>query len=646
MSKATTPKPPQRFDLQKFESMNEPFSVRVEKHKGSLKYEITPPVPDDAGWTKERVRGLETWIVTEWSGGGHYTFAITDSSAPPQTMEWTSYYPVNEYQEKIPPTLQSAAITPSAPQQVQAQASPPAKTNFTIGTMPPASYYQPSAANSLPTLSPVPATGQIPVSTGNFNPSGAQQQMNQNMPPQWGQGTSQSQENAEMRAMREELTRAREQAAQREYERRMAEMEARSDKRFVELQQLVQQMVQAQQQTRPAVDPVVEQLKEQNRNLQEQMRQQAEQSDRTRREQELRDQIRQSQEETRRQIDVMNQRHEQLMREATSKNDPQAMMLMETMKEIARNSQAQFDRLQHLMMRPQDMLAIAKESSQSTEHVVSNIARQYEAMFGLARQLTEQAAQLNQGGGNEVIGLVRDIGDKVGDWASRYTTGKSREAVEQARAQAEMARANAEAVRATQERMADMARAETAARNGTVRMPDGTFRAPPGPEPVAIPAATTPPGKPWVKNGASPGSGLGGAGGQVVQLKPERRIKGRTEDEWFGPMLPDVNRLRDAVASFIEGVNRTPPEKPEDSAAPEECAFVINQAATEIAKAQLPIPALVDLLFEGSVAEFLDVLLPDAPQIYRDDVAKLLLADEPSEDDEDADVDESDDAAS
>lgn len=649
MSKAApAAKPPQRFDLQKFETMNEPFALRVEKHRGSLKHEVTPPAPDGEGWTKDRIRQLENWLVNEWSGGGHYSFAITDSSSPAQTMEWVSYYPPADFPEKIPPTLQSATLPPPLPQ-LQQQPQPQVKqqmANQLGGALPPASYFQQNPQQPQQQFAPQPQFS--------FFPQSLPQQQQYIPPSSVGAPPSES---AELRMAREALAQMREQAAQREFDRRVSEMKAEGDRRFAEMQQsmqtMVAQMTQAlkEQTSRPAVDPAVEQIREQNRRLEEQLRMQQAEVERTRREQELREQIRVGQEETRRLVEEANRRYEAMAREAGSKGpDPQFLLMMETMKEIARSSQSQFDRLQHLMMRPQDIMQMAKDSSQGADQIASQVGRTYQDIVQLQRQLIEQAAQLNQGGGNEVIGLVRDIGDKVGEWAGRYTTGKSKEAVESMRSQAEVAKANAEAMRMTQERMADMARMEASIRSGqAASMSNGTYVGPQGSQQAAIPTATNGARKaPWIapKTPRVEGSGLGGAsapqpqsGGQVVPIKPAgpgRVIKGKTEEEWFGPMLDNVIELRGAVDLFIEGLTQTPPIKAEKSASPEECAMVINQAAMEIAKAQIPILAINVLLMEGMVADFLDVLLPEAPQQYRDDVVQILTQDEEDDDDDSA----------
>mgnify|MGYP001382632830 CR=1 FL=1 len=665
MKLSPQPRLPRVFDLQKFEAMNEPFAIRVEKHKGSLKHEITPPPPDEAGWTKDRVRQLETWIVNEWAGGGHYSFAITDSSAPSQAMEWVSYYPPTEYPEKTPPSLQGAAATSSLPPPPQQQ-----QVRSMASALPPASFYQGSY--------PQPAA-QMPMPNYQQSQQPYYQQPYQQpafyQPPTPAPSAPPA-ESAEVRSMREQLMLAREQAAQRDFERRMAEVKADSDKRFVELQQLIQQMGQQMvQQQRPTADPEVAALREL-------LRKQAEDMERTRREAEMREQIKAAQEQMARIVEESNRRFEVFTQANANKGpDPQFLMFqqmlqaqMEATKEVSRTSQSQFERMQGLMMRPMDVLQLAKESSTGTDQVVNNISRQYDTMFGMSRQLFEQAAQLNQGGGNEVIGLVRDIGDKVGEWAGRYSTGKSKEAVEQSRAQAEIAKANSEAIKATQSRMTELARLEAALKTGAVvQMPDGTFRAGPGREPVAISAAPietngTPTNghngrsrAPWMPpkaprtqpvNGnattsvpvSAAGNGLSGTVTHEVnpEVKPEqRKIKGRTDDEWFGPMTGDVQQLRTAVDLFIQGVNAAPPQKLEGSASPEECTFAIRQATVVILDRKIPIPAMIELLMEGSVAAFLDVLLPDAPQAYRDDVVQLLMDEDENEDEDDKDDDAS-----
>lgn len=645
-------RPPKQFDLAKFETMIEPFTVRVERVKGSMKYEIPMPQTEDGGapgtgWSKDQTRELQTWLVKEWAGGGHYNIAITDASSPSQMMEWTAYYPIHEFPEKLPPPLQGAFI-PNSPTPTPSQAKPTmAQFPGSGSTLPPASLY-PQTVHPVPLMSaPQPQQAYYP----------------QAVPYGYSTPIPQPAGGGEAAMLREQLMRAREEAQARDFERRLAEMKAESEKQMQALQQsmtaMVQQMTQAMQaQQKPAVDPAIEQMREANRRLEEQLNMQRAEAERARREAELRDEIRRTQEATAKLVEESNRRFEAMMAASANKGpDAQVMMFQqmfasqtEAMKEMARASQSQLDRVQNFMMRPQDMLAIAKEGSSNTDHVVANLTRQFEQMFQMSRALTEQAAQLNQGGGgNEVIGLIRDAGGQLAEMAQKYTGNKSKEAVAQVNAQAEVAKANAEVQKAQLENMARMAAMEAAVKNGAAaQAPNGHYVAPAG---IAQPQLS---GKPWQpprvpRTDATPtptpvvSSGLGGAPSNVVPIDGQRRIKGRTDVEWFGPILPNVQMLRSEVTAFIDGLEETPPKKA--GASPEEAAFTIQQAAMEIMQRQIPIPAMIDLLLQGMIADFLDVLLPDAPQAYRDDVVKILVSRDDDDEDEDEDDDEGDETA-
>lgn len=660
------PKQPQKFDLKLFEQMIEPFSVRVEKVRGSMKQDVTPPAPTEVGWAKEHILELQTWIVTNWSGGGHYLYAIIDSSSPPLTMEWTGFYLPADFPEKIPPMLQGGAL--GAPIPISAHQPPKAP----LMAAPLGSFYPQFTQTQQPQQSQPQGYYQMPAAQQGFVPT----------PSSYTADADRRRLEDALAAANTQLQQAREQVAQREFERRSAEQKSENDRRFTELQQLIQQMGQNLTVQKPANDPAIEQLREANRQLQEQMRMQVESAERTRREQELRDLIKTNQEETRRQIEAANARYETLMRETAGKGpDPTLTMFQESMrmqveamKDMARNSQAQLDRAQSFMMRPQDVIQLTKDSSTGVDQVAMQMNRAWQDMFNVSKQLTEQAAQLNQGGGNEVVSLVRDIGGKVGEWAEKYTGGKAKTEIAGLNAQAEIARAQADVAKSQNERLTEMARMETAMKQGTsYQRTDGVYVGPQGPVQAAIPASVPTNGNghvmpPWVTQKKAPkaepvvaSSGLGGSSEVAIEEKPSqlqqvenhrvtnaaatavaRKVKGRTDEEWFGPMLPKVIELRGFVDKFLEGLERDPPEVLDNAAPPSVCAFAIHQAAMFVMEQQIAIPAMVDFLIQGMVPDFIDVLLPDAPQAYRDDVAKILMngGEDEEEDDEDEDEDD------
>ena len=167
MTKASIPtRVPPKWDPLKFEQMNEPFNVRVEKIKGSTRQEIPLPAsesgPGGVGWSKDQVRDLPGWIINDWSGGGNYAFSIVDSSTPPQMMEWTAFYSPNEFPEKIPPTLQAGTLpVVSAPQTVSPTPTPiqgrPMAT-FPGGALPSGSMYVQHQPQPQPAPMPPPPT--------------------------------------------------------------------------------------------------------------------------------------------------------------------------------------------------------------------------------------------------------------------------------------------------------------------------------------------------------------------------------------------------------------------------------------------------------------------------------------------------------
>jgi len=684
-------KPPPKFDLAKLEAMVEPFNIRIEKIRGNMRHEIPLPPsengsPPGTGWSKEQVRDVEKWLVNEWSGGGQYSITILDSSVPPQTMEWPAFYNPHDFPERVPPLLAASSAVP-APIPTYQQQARPMSAQFNGGAMlPPASaYQQPQQGGFFPPM-PQPGYPQMPMPQQTmYNPTF---------------DADRRRLEALLEATQAQLAQAREQTAQREFERRAAEMKAESDRRFGELQQLIQQMGQNLVKAQPTHDPAIEQLREANRQLQEQIRAAAEITAQARREQEMRELIRTNQEETRRQIEAANARYELLMREtAKSGPDPTVMMFqeqmrmqVEAMKEMARANQAQLDRVQSNIMRPQDLLQIVKDSSNGADQVHSTMNRAWMDMFQMQRQAIEHIAQLNQGnGGNEVIGLVRDIGAGVQGMVEKYTGGKTKEAVASFQTQAEMARAQADVIKSNNDRLASMAQTEATIKQGgaVAQRADGSFvgATPPGAQP-AIPAAPTPVNgngngnghasaaahPPWVAPkqprtvpapapvpAEQPSSGLSGGtpaqaapGSQIgpvvvngeVAYDPQRKIKGRTDAQWFGVLLPKVIELRGGVDRLIESLKMNPPRMDPknpampDGVVPEQTAMAVHQAAMYVMEHNIPIPAMVDLLIQGMVPDFIDVLLPDAPQAYRDDVTKLLMSiggEEEEEDDDDED---------
>lgn len=107
----------QRFDQVKLQGFQEPLTVRVEKKRGDVRQPIELPAkgspesgfqPPGVGWTRDEVMGLENFILTKWSGGGHYEFTVTDAKG--DRMQWGAVWDPRLYPERIPPNTAEAAV--------------------------------------------------------------------------------------------------------------------------------------------------------------------------------------------------------------------------------------------------------------------------------------------------------------------------------------------------------------------------------------------------------------------------------------------------------------------------------------------------------------------------------------------------------
>jgi hypothetical protein len=638
------------FDPAKIDAMNEPLFVRVEKTKGGARMPIPLPAGDDGAqggtnWSKDNIRGLEGWLVNEWSGGGAYSIIVTDSSLPnPQKHDWGIFYHPNDYPEKVPPTLAAAAGADRpfpSPQQQQVRSMSSAFPNGL-----------PSGVNGV----------QAPVGqpTTVYVQQQPQQQYQQPYREPYREPAQNLAANAaieaerrryeeQMREMQGQLARQREEMLQaqfrQELDRKLSEAkqeQAATEARFARIEQLMEKVISAST-MKPAVDPALEQLKEQNRMLAAQAEDARREREADRREREMKDLIRQQTEDSRRQIEAMNA---QMALAATNKPDHMLMFLqenarsqVEAVKEQARNATAQMAQMQAYMMNPRDVMAMAKESSNGLDQATRSITSTYQSILEMQRNAVEQILQLNQGGGNETIQLIEKGLERASSMAEKYLGNKTKEAVSVQTTQAQLAQANATAMQAQAQAMAVQASMQRQqaqqAQQAQIPASDSGLN---GARVPSAPAQASVPTKPnW---SAGPAADPG-----TVQMI--RRVMGHTDEEWFGPILPKVIELREGVVKFIESISMKPPRlKPDgavDGVEPEQASSVILQAAMIVMQQQIPIAAMIDLLGQGRVADFMDVLLPDAPQPYRDEVAQMVLtelqggADDDEEEEEDED---------
>jgi len=666
---------PRAFDDAKLAAMVEPLTVRVEKIKGTSRTPIPLPEGDDGKqggteWAKEDVRGLENWLVTEWAGGGLYEITVTDSSPTPNVMKWSPFWNPADYPEKLPPPLAAAARqqptpSPSTPTpQVRMPAFPNGLPTFPTPAAPtaqPQFYPQPQFYMPQPPLPPAPTPGS----------------------PQWAAW----QDAAEKRRLDEELRLMREQAAQREREAVNAKREAQlaaerqaseqrtraleqqiselrnlmtaqnaSSQKNPELEALRMQLEQQRQQaeqTRQLAEKQLEQTRqqmEQTRRDAEEARRQAEaKAEAERRDRETRELIQRQAEESRRQLEEMRRQHEATIAALTANKGPDPVLTMmlqmqqqqaeaakeaarqnaDAIKEMARQSADQVKNLQATMMTPMQAMQLVKDNAQQADGATAKVQQLFGTVIDMQQKVMENALQM-QPSGSPVPGLIEKGIDTVQATIERYVGAKSTEERVKAQAQAQMVEAQSRAYIAAQQAQAGQP---------IVTAPPPEQGQLAGPNNV-VPITDAKPKNKKKRAAAEEQPTVGSptpAPEPVVTGDNTKRL-GRTDAQWFGPLLSEVDQLRLGVDRFMESLQMEPPRldangQP-DGISPQLAAMGIGQAVNAVMQRGVVIPAMADLLFQERFADFIDVLLPNAPQQYRDDLVQMISQAEEEEDEE------------
>jgi hypothetical protein len=651
MAGRPSPQGARTFDDAKLGSMTEPLTVRIEKRKGSTRTPIPMPPSDDGrppgtGLTQEDVRGLEQWLVNEWAGGGYYEVTVTDSSTPAIVMKWEPFWNPTEYPEKTPPPLAEAAASQSRPTPTP---SPPQVRQMTTpafpGGFPPGLPPQPAAQ---PAPSPQAFFGggaYPPYYGGGANVYGGgygQAQQAQQSAQAWQaeaerRRTEDERRKAEdekkameerQRKLEAELQAAREAAMRREYEAQLERERSASNEKIktfenqmTELRQMIANMATAQtaQASQSAKNPELEALREQQRQTEARLEREQREREQERREREserrdqaLRDMIKAQQEDTKRQMEALDRRLEAQLgalakASETRGPDPAFTLVKEiiaqttqSQKDLAHQHQLQAERMQGLMMKPTDLLMLTKESQSSVDQVTERMSRHMTGVLDMQTRVMEQALQLQpQGGG--AAELIRDGMTGIKDLAERYVGAQQAKATVAAQAQVEMTKQQVRAMEV-----------EAAMRN-----PQAQTHAPPPPR-VEAQLAGPPVGRRRKRNAAAQTPAVDNSD----PLSPKRF--GRTDFEWFGPLLGEVMQLREGTTAYLIGLRQEPPI--EQGIDVDTAATGVVTAMQIVMQQNLPIPAMVDLLNQQRYADFMDVLLPDATQAFRDDVVTAVIA--------------------
>lgn len=637
---------PKTYDETKLTGMVPPFTVRIEKIKGSTRMPIPLPDGDDGepggtGWGFDEVRQLESWLVTEWAGGGLYEVNLMDSSPQPQSMKWQPFWDPKNYPEKTPPPLVDAA---------SAMAPPPPMQPSNVVNLPFVQHPQPQPQGR---FMPAPFSNGLPPGYG-FQQTHPTQQYYPTapMPNPPMPGTFQWEAYQREVERRERENRDREVAAELKRERdknERIERESIAAKHAADLERERQAANTAQTankqemaELRAMIAGLASAIKEGSSNnkpnadveaMREQMRQTEAKLDRERGEREaerrdalMRDQIKAMNDGVKQQMEMLQRQFDDRTRAveaaALRDNKPDQMMMMwqnsqreqmELSKELSRNQLSQMTALQAYMMNPRDMMNMAKESSASIDQATERVTRFFGQVIDTQQKVTENLLQM-QPGSNGVVELVGNGMDRIGSLAERYLGGKQLEIQLQQQGQVQVAEANARAY-AT----AAVAQAQAQAPQPQPQpMPQSQGAGLGNPAPQAQAQAPRP------TNGAAKPKAQ-------AQTSNEPKRLGKTDAEWFGVIMPQVAELRTNANKFIEALRAQPPKLDKQGNPlgwdPEAASTIIAQAVGIVVQKQIVIPVMMELLFQDRFADFVDVLLPEpiVTQAYRDDVVQNLI---------------------
>lgn len=676
MANTLKPKDPKTIDVAKIDSMIEPISVNVDKMKGSARQNIPlpggiddtgQPLSPGTGWDKDNVKNIGTWLCSEWSGGGYYEITATDSSEPPTVHKWTTFYEPTRYPERVPPPLQGGTLGAQQAQQApQLSIVPPAP--------PPRSYPVSSFPNGLPPGQPYPFPQAQPApyqAQSGYYPAPS---YSMPIPPApSGYDPRFAAVESQLREAQAALTRERETAIQARHQQELAAVQERArsessrlEAKIAELTQLVTQVVQGGgPNAHRAPDPQLEMMREQNRIQAEENRRLMERQDREARERQLQDSIKAQNDQIMLQVRTMEANFTRIieaMKEQGRGHDPLIAMFqeqqrtqMEALKDVARAGRESLSELKGFMMSPRDVIGLVKDSSQGVDTVATQVTKAFTNVIDVQGRLMEQMTSLNQSGDSPTT-LIRDGIERAGTMFERWVSGKSKEAIATQQTQASMAQSQAQAMTA----QAMHAQAQAAQLSGV--MPAGAPPLPPPPSarPVPVPVPVVPSlSTVAASGGPTMGMGSGGNGGQITitnglnghtHVVPTVPLRlGKTDEQWFTPqLLPEIKRLREGVARAIESVSVTPNRVDKatgklDGITPEQAADYIAKAIGIVMSQKMVVPALNDLLFQQRLADFVDVLLPDAPVGYKNETIQAIHAKLSSDAEDELDDDDDDD---
>mgnify|MGYP001589059978 CR=1 FL=1 len=437
-----------------------------------------------------------------------------------------------------------------------------------------------------------------------------------------------SEEDGQLRREREERERI-----ERERERE------RTDQRFQALQDTIARLA-----DRPVEDPKYRTLEAELLRTREEHTRERERFERQ-----------QEMEKLRQETERLRQETQTALREATtSKPDPMVLIMQENartaqenarlqaenMREISRAQQASADRMMQLTMSPTAVASLVKDSSQGTDMLLRNVVSTFSGMFDTLTGVVQKVSQLTAGdpGPSPVVQLAGEALSGVKELANKYLGVQRDKSINDTRMRAAQMQAEAHVRAAAFQAQAAASAAAPQNRNGSA----ATTR---GAAPQSVPqsglggaqVATNPPAPtspvkvvgPLPTDGGVQDPKTGQTVAPVIQIRSPGAL---SEEELFQipQVLESVRHLRKGAATWLKSLAMDPPrmdpKNPKEplGLSPSQAVDGILQGVNYLAVNHVEVPAF-ELFKQARYADFVDILLPNATQPYRDECVRILM---------------------
>lgn len=414
------------FEAKRLMAMQEPLLVRVERLVGGERHPVDLPAKENLapgiGWTKEEVLSLQQAVLS-LTGGGSFEAAVTGADGG--EMSWRFAYDSRAFPPRVPPTIAELAV--GQPQAFGQQN----QGGWAPGAWSPAGWGQPQGGVF---AQQQPARADLHV-VGGSSP--------------YGGGGFQSDRFSRL----EEQLQAERQA--RLEERHRADMDRQATVHAQEIAAMRTEIAKlADVGRRPAEDEQVRVLREELAKEREERHRTEERLERERAEERHRAELAalnaKIDQATQAMTAVAQARPDpviEFMRE-------NARQQADVTREVARGNEAQLARVSALTMQPTQVLDLIDRKGHGADELMRNMVGAYNGLFDMFRKAMEL-----QGGGPEhpAVGILKDTVAGATEVAKRFLKARENEAAMKAQGEAVKAQAGAQAQIAQAQIAAQMA---------------------------------------------------------------------------------------------------------------------------------------------------------------------------------------------